>query len=84
MKDIKIFLKKRKKSCNMVLKVKKISQKMKTESLLNKEKSITEWEKCFIIRKYLNLDNFATNKKKYKQLFSFALMFEKFAIRKKI
>ena len=84
MKDIKIFLKKRKKSCNMVLKVKKISQKMKTESLLNKEKSITEWKKCFIIRKYLNLDNFATNKKKYKQLFSFALMFEKFAIRKKI
>ena len=84
MKDIKIFLKKRKKSCNMVLKVKKISQKMKTESLLNKEKSITEWEKCFIIRKYLNLDNFATKKKKYKQLFSFALMFEKFAIRKKI
>ena len=84
MKDIKIFLKRRKKSCNMVLKVKKISQKMKTESLLNKEKSITEWEKCFIIRKYLNLDNFATNKKKYKQLFSFALMFEKFAIRKKI
>ena len=68
----------------MVLKVKKISQKMKTESLLNKEKSITEWKKCFIIRKYLNLDNFATNKKKYKQLFSFALMFEKFAIRKKI
>ena len=57
---------------------------MKTESLLNKEKSITEWEKCFIIRKYLNLDNFATNKKKYKQLFSFALMFEKFAIREKI
>ena len=84
MKDIKIFLKRRKKSCNMVLKVKKISQKMKTESLLNKEKSITEWEKCFIIRKYLNLDNFATNKKKYKQLFSFALMFEKFAIREKI
>ena len=84
MKDIKIFLKRRKKSCNMVLKVKKISQKMKTESLLNKEKSITEWEKCFIIRKYLNLDNFATNKKKYKQLFSFALIFEKFAIRKKI
>ena len=84
MKDIKIFLKRRKKSCNMVLKVKKISQKMKTESLLNKEKSITEWEKCFIIRKYLNLDNFATNKKKYKQLFSFALMFEKFTIRKKI
>ena len=84
MKDIKIFLKRRKKSCNMVLKVKKISQKMKTESLLNKEKSITEWEKCFIIRKYLNLDNFATNKKKYKQIFSFSLMFEKFAIRKKI
>ena len=84
MKDIKIFQKRRKKSCNMVLKVKKISQKMKTESLLNKEKSITEWEKCFIIRKYLSLDNFATNKKKYKQLFSFALMFEKFAIRKKI
>ena len=41
MKDIKIFLKKKKKKgTNMVVKVTKISQKMKNNSLLSKEKNI--------------------------------------------
>ena len=40
-KDIKIFLKmKKKKSNNMVVNVTKISQKMKNKSLLNIEKNI--------------------------------------------
>ena len=40
-KDIKIFLKmKKKKSDNMVVNVTKISQKMKNKSLLNIEKNI--------------------------------------------
>ena len=46
MKDIKIFLKKKKKkSNNMFLNVTKISQKMKTISWLSIEKNIIEWEK---------------------------------------
>ena len=41
MKDIKIFLKKKKKKgTNMVVNVTKISQKMKNNSLLSKEKNI--------------------------------------------
>ena len=45
-KDIKIFLeKKKKKSSNMVVNVTKISQKMKNKSLLSIEKSIIEREK---------------------------------------
>ena len=45
-KDIKIFLKKKKKkSGNMVVNVTKISQKMKNKSLLSKEKNIIEREK---------------------------------------
>ena len=43
MKDIKIFLKKKKrKSNNMVVNVTKISQKMKNKSLLSIEKNIIE------------------------------------------
>ena len=43
MKDIKIFLKKKKrKSNNMVMNVTKISQKMKNKSLLSIEKNIIE------------------------------------------
>ena len=38
MKDIKIFLKKKKKSNNMVVNVTKISQKIKKKSLLSIEK----------------------------------------------
>ena len=46
MKDIKIFQKKKKKeSNNMVMNVTKISQKMKSKSLLNIEKDIIEREK---------------------------------------
>ena len=45
LKDIKIVLKTRNKSSNMVVNVTKISQKMKNRSLLNKEKNIIEWEK---------------------------------------
>ena len=42
-KDIKIFLKKKKtKSDNMVVNVKKISQEMKNKSLLSIEKDIVE------------------------------------------
>ena len=42
-KDIKIFLKKQKRKSNTVLvKVTKISQKMKTKILLSMEKNITE------------------------------------------
>ena len=42
-------------------------------------------KKCFIIiiRKYLNLEKFADYKRKYKKIFSFALMFEKFSLSKK-
>ena len=43
LKDIKIFLnKKKKKSNNMIVNVKKISQKMKNKSLLSIEKNIIE------------------------------------------
>ena len=46
-KDIKIFLKKKKKKSNkMVVNVTKISQKMKNKSLLSIEKNIVEWEKA--------------------------------------
>ena len=46
MKNIKTFLKKKKKKCgNMVVKVTKISQKMKKIDCLNIEKNIIEWEK---------------------------------------
>ena len=42
-KDITIYLKKKKKkSCNMVVNITKISQKMKNKSLLSTEKNITE------------------------------------------
>ena len=44
--NYKIFLKrKKKKSNNMVVNVKKISQKMKNKSLLSIQKNIIEWEK---------------------------------------
>ena len=43
LKDIKVFLKKKKKeSNNMVVNVAKISQQMKNRSLLSIEKNITE------------------------------------------
>ena len=46
MKDIKIFLKKKKKkSENMVVNVTKISQKMKNKSLLSPEKSLYNYKK---------------------------------------
>ena len=53
-KDIKIFLKKKKKKgTNMVVNVTKISQKMKNNSLLSKEKNI-QWERnvllCVILK----------------------------------
>ena len=41
-KDIKIFLKKNKKSSNMVANVTKISQTMKSKSFLSVEKNIIE------------------------------------------
>ena len=45
-KDIEIFLKKKKKkSNNMVMNVTKIFQKIKNKSFLSIEKNITEWEK---------------------------------------
>ena len=45
-KDIKIFLKKKKKkSYNMVMNVKKISQKIKNKIFLSIEKNIIKWEK---------------------------------------
>ena len=48
-KDIKIFLKKKKKrkSSNMVVNITRISQKMKSKSLLSVEKNIIQ--KCLII-----------------------------------
>ena len=46
LKDINIFLKKKKKkSNNMVVNVTKVSQKMKSKSLLSIEKNIAECEK---------------------------------------
>ena len=44
-KDIKFFLKKKKKSNNLVMKVTKISQKIKNKSLLSIGKNIMEWER---------------------------------------
>ena len=52
MKDIKIFLKKKKKkSSNMVVNVKKISHKMKNKSLLSIEKKyyLRQKNTCFVI-----------------------------------
>ena len=60
MKDIKIILKRKKKnSKNMVVNVTKISEKIKNKSLLSIEKNK---KKChiIIIRKYFNLENFAS------------------------
>ena len=55
-KDIKIFLKnKKKKSGNMVVNVIKIFQKTKNKSLLSIEKNVIEREKML----YYNLENFA-------------------------
>ena len=42
MKDIKVFLKKKKKSNNMVMNVTKISQKRKNKSFFSIEKKIIE------------------------------------------
>ena len=70
MKDIKIFQKKKKKkkSGNMVVNVTKISQKMKNKSI---EKIFSIEKKRFttIIKKYFNLENFASYLQKYKKLF---------------
>ena len=50
MKDIKVFLKKKKKKReNMVVNITKISQKMKTKSLLSIEKILQNEKKCLII-----------------------------------
>ena len=52
-KDIKIFLKnKKKKIDNVVMIVIKISQKMKSKSLLSTEKYITEWKKLASFKKW--------------------------------
>ena len=63
-KDIKIFLKKKKKkSKNIVVNITKVSQKMKNKGLLSIENNIIQNEKkCFIliIRKCFNLENFAS------------------------
>ena len=49
-KDIKVFLKKKKKKReNMVVNITKISQKMKTKSLLSIEKILQNEKKCLII-----------------------------------
>ena len=63
MKDIKIFLEKKKKKGNSKVKnVTRISQKMKKIDWLSTEKNIIKCKKSFIIitRKYFNLKNFAT------------------------
>ena len=79
MKDIKIFLKKKKKkSNNMVINVTKISQKMKSINWLRTEKMRMKKK----ILDY-NLQNSTTYKKRYKNIFSFLLMFEKFSLNKK-
>ena len=44
-RDIKVFLKKKKKNDNMVVKDTKIYQKMKNKSLLDIEKNVIKWEK---------------------------------------
>ena len=55
-KDINIFLKKKKKkSGNMVVNVTKISQKMKNKSLLSKEKNIIEREKMLCYFRLIRL-----------------------------
>ena len=86
MKDIKIFLKKKKnKTNNMVMKVIKISQKMKKINWLSIEKYYkmrkktlySNYKKVFKFRKFLLFC-----KGKYRKLFSFALIFEKFPLNK--
>ena len=63
----------------------KISQKMKKKKkLVEYRKKYYEMRKkiIFIIRKYFNLENFASLQRKYKKLFSFVLMFEKVCLNK--
>ena len=63
----------------------KISQKMKKKKkLVEYRKKYYEMRKkiIFIIRKYFNLENFASLQRKYKKLFSFVLTFEKVCLNK--
>ena len=61
MKDIKIFLKKKKKNEEYGCERYKIIQKMKNKSLLSIEKKQNEKNYFIIIlRKYFNLENFAS------------------------
>ena len=75
MKDIEIFLKKKKKKSNdMVVNVTKIFQKMK-KSLLSIKNDVRELEKHLIIimGKYFNLEDFGFLLKKYKKILIFSL-----------
>ena len=75
MKDIEIFLKKKKKKSNdMVVNVTKIFQKMK-KSLLSIKNDVRELEKHLIIimGKYFNLEDFGFLLKKYKKFLIFSL-----------
>ena len=69
----------------MVANAIKISQKMKKKKkLVEYRKKYYEMRKkiIFIIRKYFNLENFASLQRRYKKLFSFVLMFEKVCLNK--
>ena len=68
----------------MVANAIKISQKMKKKKLVEYRKKYYEMRKkiIFIIRKYFNLENFASLQRKYKKLFSFVLTFEKVCLNK--
>ena len=81
-KDIKIFLeKKKKKSDSMVVNVTKIFQEMKNKSLSSIEKDITEWEKGLYYG-YKKVFSFRKLAPLWEKLFSFVLIFEKFSLSK--
>ena len=70
----------------MVAHVTKISKKMKKKSLLSIEKTTIDWEKVphYNYEEMFYFRNFASLNRKYKKLFSFTLMFEKFSLKKEV
>ena len=78
-KDIKVFLNKRKKrnksSNNMVMSITKIPQMMRKINSLSIGKNVLEWEKKLYNNYKIIYKILLPCKEKYEKLFSFALMF---------
>ena len=86
MKDIKIFLKKKKKtSNNIVMNVINISQKIKKNKQVEYRKNYYKMRKnaLFLLYESILMQKvLLLQKEKYEKLFSFALKFEKFTLNK--